>query len=92
MNSVGFCSAGTGFLIYNPYMLPVMYTDGVTDAENPAQEHFGSSRLIDLVSANLEKSAAEIQDLIIHQVDLFRQSREPIDDMTLLVLQRGNTA
>jgi serine phosphatase RsbU (regulator of sigma subunit) len=70
----------------------VLYTDGVTEAENPDHELFGCPRLIELVAANLEKPANEIQETILNAVNLFTGRQEPLDDLTLLVLQRANLA
>jgi serine phosphatase RsbU (regulator of sigma subunit) len=77
---------------FSPGDCLLLYTDGVTDAENPAHEQFGSPRLIELVSANLEKPAIEIQDTIIRSLNNFTEKREPFDDLTLLVLQREISA
>ena len=81
-------SWGMDHIQFNPGDCLVLYTDGVTDAENSAHEHFGQHRLIEAIRANLEKPAAEIQDSLIEQINQFTESREPFDDLTLLVLQR----
>jgi serine phosphatase RsbU (regulator of sigma subunit) len=70
----------------------LLYTDGVTDAENLAHDHFGRLRLTELVSANLDKPASEIQEAIITQVNIFTENQEPFDDLTVLVLQREKSS
>jgi sigma-B regulation protein RsbU (phosphoserine phosphatase) len=77
---------------FSPGDCLLLYTDGVTDAENPAHEQFGSPRLIELVSANLEKPAIQIQETIIKSLNNFTEKKGPFDDLTLLVLQREFSA
>ena len=42
----------------------VIYSDGVTEAVSPTGEEFGPTRLYEVVSRNVEASAAGIRDRI----------------------------
>ncbi|HET6528013.1 MAG TPA: SpoIIE family protein phosphatase [Balneolaceae bacterium] len=67
--------------------LLVFYTDGVTEAMNKDQtEEFGEQRLIECIEENREKSAEEIQQAIINEVQAFSH-RIQYDDITLIVVK-----
>jgi sigma-B regulation protein RsbU (phosphoserine phosphatase) len=63
----------------------ILFTDGVTEACNPAGEEFGEARLLRLLEDHRTLSANELQAKIIAVVAEFSGSRWQ-DDATLLVL------
>jgi sigma-B regulation protein RsbU (phosphoserine phosphatase) len=64
----------------------VCYSDGVTDAVCPEDgEMYGLERLENIVSQNGHRSAQELVDTIVNDVDNFRNDAEQPDDLTLLV-------
>jgi phosphoserine phosphatase RsbU/P len=65
----------------------VYYTDGVTEAENVAGEHYGEDRLQSIVEANAHHTATDILAAIVTDVEAFRGDAPPFDDMTLVVLR-----
>ncbi len=65
----------------------VLYTDGVTEAENSKGEQYSKDRLVDLVRANTNASAAELVKVIHSSVLDFAGSTELQDDFTLVVLK-----
>lgn len=73
---------------FQPGDLLVLYTDGVTEAENPSRESFGSERLIAVVKENLGKSAQEVHANVIHGLCGFAESLSQCDDITLMVMVR----
>ncbi|HYM01257.1 MAG TPA: SpoIIE family protein phosphatase [Blastocatellia bacterium] len=62
----------------------IMFTDGVTEATNAADEEFGEKRLLDLITANRELAASTIKTLTLDSVSQFA-GRELQDDATLVV-------
>jgi sigma-B regulation protein RsbU (phosphoserine phosphatase) len=48
---------------------------------------FGTQRLIDVVKANLDKSAGEIADEIMKEVGQFQGGVDRFDDETVVVLK-----
>ncbi|MBN1532211.1 MAG: SpoIIE family protein phosphatase [Spirochaetes bacterium] len=66
----------------------VMYTDGITEMRNENREEYGLRRVQDLLLANSEKSANDLVEMIVNDVDTFRGGARPHDDMTLLVFKR----
>ncbi len=63
----------------------ILFTDGVTEACNPAGEEFGEARLLRLLEGHRTLSANELQAKIIAVVGEFSGGRWQ-DDATLLVL------
>lgn len=63
----------------------VMYTDGVTEATNDADEPFGEARLESVVAASRATSAAELQNDILSALDAFAGGKVA-DDVALVVL------
>jgi len=63
----------------------VLYTDGITDVCNAADEEFGDGRLVDLAVANRACSAPALQARLATAVDEFSDGRFQ-DDATLIVM------
>ena len=66
----------------------VLYTDGVSEAENATGEQFGEMRLEEVVRRNASRSAAEIRDAIVAAVTEWAGERGPTDDLTLLIARK----
>jgi len=67
----------------------VMYTDGITEAENPAGRSFEESGLIEVVTANAAQDPVKIGAAVLAAVDRFAGDARLADDLTTLVLTRG---
>ncbi len=65
----------------------LFYTDGVSEAESPAGEHFGQQRIERLVESVLERDAAGILDALVARVQEWSGPRGQSDDLTLVVLK-----
>lgn len=68
----------------------VIYSDGVTEAVSPSGEEFGPTRLYEVVSRNVEASAAGIRDRIESSLTKFAQGTSAADDITLVIVKRQN--
>lgn len=66
----------------------VIFSDGVTEAFDPAGEQFGEERLIDLIRDLRGKPSRVITDTIVDRVRAFAGARDQSDDITLLVVRR----
>ncbi len=64
----------------------VMYTDGVSEAVNAADEEFEEQRLIEVIQANRMHSASVMKDRILASVREFAIGQPQRDDITLLCL------
>jgi len=61
----------------------VLYSDGITEAENEAEEEFGDGRLEEILTQSC--SAAELRDRIAAAVDEFVGTAPQKDDETLVI-------
>ncbi|MBN1565823.1 MAG: PP2C family protein-serine/threonine phosphatase, partial [Anaerolineae bacterium] len=71
----------------NPGDVLVFYTDGLTEAENIAQEPYGEDRLVEIVRANAGQPASTIMKHITASVIQFMGAAPPFDDTTLVVVR-----
>jgi serine phosphatase RsbU (regulator of sigma subunit) len=69
----------------------VLYTDGVSDAQDEGGEIFGEERLQGVLQANRERSAQDILDTTMSQVNEYVGDAPQFDDTTLMVLVRDST-
>jgi len=67
--------------------LLVVFTDGVTEAENERQEEYGEPRLLEVVRGLGAGSAAEGLKIVISAVDTFVGRTRQHDDITALVMR-----
>lgn len=66
----------------------VIYSDGVSEANNLQEEEFGMERLIQVVSRNLKSSAAGMRDKVESALSAFTKTAAPNDDITLVIVKR----
>ena len=69
----------------------VMYTDGVSEAEDLDSEEFGMDRLLDVFAGATLESAREANDAVFAAVRQFAGDRSQSDDITCLVLLRSGS-
>ena len=67
--------------------IAVLFTDGISEAMNEADEPFGEDRLSRLVEAHADLSAEALRERILVEVDTFVGSADQHDDMTLVLLK-----
>lgn len=66
-----------------------LFTDGLPDAADPADNPFGEDRLREVTEAAREKAGTAFVDHILDAVERFAQGAAQFDDITLLVLTYG---
>jgi phosphoserine phosphatase RsbU/P len=64
-----------------------LYTDGITEAENPEGELFGSQRLCETLTTNSELEPQRLIEELIKELQSFRQKKTFDDDVTLVILK-----
>lgn len=74
-------------LNYSTGDILVLYTDGITEAQNEEKEEFGYDRLLDLVEHNKDKEVEEIQERIIDDLYKFCNNELLEDDYSLVVVK-----
>ena len=62
------------------------FSDGITEANNPQQEEFGSRRLESILRQNAQKPPQEIVDRVFEELKGFEAGRPQRDDQTLVIL------
>ena len=67
--------------------LLVLYTDGITEAENARLEMFGVARLEEVILASRAETSAEIISEILRAVKAFTGDHPQSDDITLMVIR-----
>ena len=68
--------------------LVVLYTDGITEAENHDRKLYGLERLCEIVQQNWQLSALAIQEAVIKDVKRHIGSHIVYDDITLVVIKQ----
>ncbi len=64
-----------------------LYTDGVTESFNEAQEEFGEDRLIEALRRHCRLNAQDLSAAVVDEVVHF-SSAEQFDDITLIIAKR----
>jgi phosphoserine phosphatase RsbU/P len=65
----------------------ILYTDGLTEAQNPLHEYFGHKRLRDTILAHAGQDCRAIHAALRAELDRFSAGSPPRDDVTLALLQ-----
>jgi sigma-B regulation protein RsbU (phosphoserine phosphatase) len=66
----------------------VLYSDGITEAEDVNDEEFGNERLEALLQEHIDCSASMIRDQIASAVDAFVDEAPQKDDETIVIVKR----
>jgi sigma-B regulation protein RsbU (phosphoserine phosphatase) len=67
----------------------VLYSDGITEAENEAQELYGLERLCQVVSRSWPNvTAEEVKQAVVNDVKQYIGRQKIYDDLTLIVLKQ----
>jgi serine phosphatase RsbU (regulator of sigma subunit) len=63
-----------------------LYTDGVTETNDPADELYGEARLQDTLNASLDLKPAELLQTVKADIDAFANGAPQFDDITMLAV------
>ena len=66
----------------------VLYSDGVTEANNPDYDEYGEERLIEVLKQHRTEPAAAIVDAVTRSLAEFTAGAPQADDITLAVARR----
>ena len=66
----------------------ILYTDGITEAENSQGSHYGLAQLCAVVQQNWQRSAQDIRQAVIQDLRSHIGIEQVYDDITLVVLKR----
>lgn len=73
---------------FSPGDYLILYTDGITEAQNQYGEFFGNNRLIDAALAQIGKPPREMQAAIIDEVNRFMGNAPRQDDIAMVIIRR----
>jgi serine phosphatase RsbU (regulator of sigma subunit) len=76
-------------VLLGPNDLLVLYTDGVTEAQNANGELFEVERMLDAARSSREQTALAVRDAILTAVDQFVADAAQFDDLTVMTLVRA---
>ncbi len=72
--------------------LLVIFSDGISEAQNAVGEEYGEDRLVQLAVVNRELDADDLLNQVFDEVDRWSGATERGDDQTLVILKReGNS-
>jgi len=74
-------------LTLRPGDVMVAFTDGISEAMNDTEEEWDEERLIETIRTCNSRSAADMINSILEQVDSFTAGARQHDDMTLVVMR-----
>lgn len=90
----GFVLAGMENMRYSEYEIElkagdklVVYTDGVTEAENESEELFGTGRMIDSLNSAEERDCKDLLFTLKWSIDKFAGKAPQFDDITMLAIE-----
>jgi sigma-B regulation protein RsbU (phosphoserine phosphatase) len=76
------------FVTLAPGDVLVLYTDGVTEAQDPQGDLFEMPRLQEVVRRTAGRSAKTILDAILNEVQRFTAGAPGQDDIAIVVIRR----
>lgn len=71
----------------NPGDLLYLYTDGVSEANNPVYEMFGIERIENVLKGHYQASCNQIADAMLQSIHEFVQNTPQSDDITMLLVR-----
>jgi len=66
----------------------VVYSDGLTDAENPMEEMFGEKRLLEIIRQEGPLGSNAVEQRILKAIEDFTQGQPQTDDITFVVVEK----
>jgi phosphoserine phosphatase RsbU/P len=66
----------------------LVYSDGLTDAENPQEEMFGETRLLDLIRQEAPSGSQALAPRFLQAIEEFTQGTPQTDDITFIIIEK----
>ncbi len=67
----------------------VVYSDGLTDAQNQQEEMFGEARLLEIIRDAAPSGSFALEQRLLGAIEEFTQGTPQTDDITLLVVEKS---
>jgi len=65
----------------------ILFSDGVTEAMNPAEEMYGTARLREALAGQGEAPLEQLQKTVLESIEKFTNGANQADDITLLIVR-----
>jgi serine phosphatase RsbU (regulator of sigma subunit) len=66
----------------------VVYSDGLTDAQNKRDEMFGEKRLLNLIRQEAPQGSHALEQKLLKEIDEFTEGTPQTDDITFVVVEK----
>ena len=66
----------------------VVYSDGLTDAENQQEEMFGEERLLELIRQAAPAGSQVLEHKLLRAIEEFTQGTPQVDDITFVIVEK----
>jgi sigma-B regulation protein RsbU (phosphoserine phosphatase) len=66
----------------------VVYSDGVTDAQNEREEMFGEKRLLDIIQQEAPSGSGALEQKLLRGIEGFTQGVPQTDDITFVIVEK----
>jgi sigma-B regulation protein RsbU (phosphoserine phosphatase) len=91
LGAFDFATFDAGTFDLRPDDILFVYSDGLTEAENPAGEMFGEERVIDLIRRNAPSGSEQLYGAVLSAIQEFTKGRAQTDDITIIIAQHVQT-
>jgi sigma-B regulation protein RsbU (phosphoserine phosphatase) len=84
-----FATFHTQPLELHPGDILMIYSDGLTEAANPAGEMFGEERVKEIVRLEGPNGAEAVHNAVLNAIEGFTSGHVQTDDVTIMIIQRA---
>jgi sigma-B regulation protein RsbU (phosphoserine phosphatase) len=67
----------------------VVYSDGLTDAQNQQEEMFGEERLLEIIRQEAPSGSHALEQKLLKSIEEFTQGTPQTDDITFVVIEKS---
>ena len=72
----------------SPGDIVAVLSDGLIEPHDPDNKLFGKDRVIDLITARLDRTPEEILRALVDEIETFTAGAPPDDDRTAVIIKR----
>ena len=66
----------------------MVYSDGLTDAQNQQEEMFGEERLLELIRQEAPSGSHALEQRLLKAIEEFTEGTPQTDDITFVVVEK----
>ena len=68
--------------------LLMVYSDGLTDAENPREKMFGEERLLEIIRNHAPAGSSAVEQCLLREIETFTEGMPQTDDITFVIVEK----